>query len=167
MFRLRSRRMSPRAMRWILNLFPPLLFQRVRVLEIGDDFRSCRVRVKRSILTRNLHGTTFGGTIFAAADSPLPVLMWQIFAHRGLKVESWLQAGEIRYDKPAATDLFLDFVLTDEEVEEAAAELKERGRFRRRHEILAKDRTGEVCARITMEIYVRLPRDDQGGLSAF
>ncbi|MDP6955127.1 MAG: YiiD C-terminal domain-containing protein, partial [Planctomycetota bacterium] len=116
---------------------------------------------------RNLHGTTFGGTIFSAADSPLPVMFWQIFAHRGIQVESWLQAAEIHYEKPAATHLLMDISLSAEEVEAAAAELEERGRFRRRHEILAKDKSGQVCARVTVESYVRLPRLDSGGLSAF
>ncbi|HJO26915.1 MAG: DUF4442 domain-containing protein [Planctomycetes bacterium] len=164
---LRSRTLSPRAIKWILNVFPPLFFQRIRVREISDDFMSCRVVIKRSLLTRNLHGTTFGGTIFSAADSPLPIMLWQIFAHRGIQVESWLQAGEIHYDHPAATDLLLDFTLTEEEIAEAAAELEERGRFRRRHEILARDRNGQVCARVTMESYIRLPRGSDGGLSAF
>ncbi|HIG10017.1 MAG: YiiD C-terminal domain-containing protein [bacterium] len=164
---LSSRTLSPRMLKRVLNCFPPLIFQRIKILEIGPEFQSCRVRIARSLLTRNLHGTTFGGTLFSAADSPLPVLLWQIFAHRGIQVESWLQSGQIRYEKPAASDLFLEFRLSDEEIEAAATELQERGRFRRSHELTATDEAGVVYARICVEAYVRLSREENGGLSAF
>jgi acyl-coenzyme A thioesterase PaaI-like protein len=164
---LRSRKLSPRAMKWLLNLFPPLLFQRIKILEVGSDFQSCRVRVKRSIWTRNLHGTTFGGTIYSAADSPLPILYWQLFAHRGLQVESWLQAGQIRYEKPAATELILEFRLSDEDVAWATEELEAQGRFRQSIDVEAVDSDGSICARITMEAYVRIARDEQGAHAAF
>lgn len=154
-------------MKWLLNLFPPLWFQRIKILEVGEDFQSCRVRVRRSLMTRNLHGTTFGGTIYSAADSPLPILYWQLFAHRGLEVESWLQAGRVRYEKPAATDLILDFRLTDEEVAWATGELERQGRFRHEIDVEAVDRDGAVCARISMEAYVRKARDEGGAHAAF
>lgn len=154
-------------MKWMLNLFPPLLFQRIKILEVGQDFQSCRVRVKRSIWTRNLHGTTFGGTIYSAADSPLPMLYWQIFAQRGLRVESWLQAGQIRYVKPAASELILEFRLSDEDVAWASAELESKGRFRQSIQVQAVDRGGDPCAQITMEAYVRLARDKSKNQPAF
>ena len=165
--RLQSRKLSPWAMKWMLNLFPPLLFQRIKILEFSADFQYCRVRVKRSIWTRNLHGTTFGGTIYSAADSPLPMLYWQIFAQRGLQVESWLQAGRIRYEKPAATELILEFRLSDEQVAWATGELETNGRFRQSLDVQAVDQSGAVCAQITMEAYVRLPRDKRGAPAAF
>jgi acyl-coenzyme A thioesterase PaaI-like protein len=167
MSRLQNRKLSPWAMKWMLNLFPPLLFQRIKILEVSQDFQYCRVRVKRSIWTRNLHGTTFGGTIYSAADSPLPMLYWQLFAQRGLQVESWLQAGKIRYEKPAATELILEFRLSDEDVAWATAELESKGRFRQSIDIQAVDLNGTTCARISMEAYVRLARDEQGAHAAF
>lgn len=161
------RKLSPRAMKWMLNLFPALFLQRIKMLHVGADFQSCRVRVRRSLLTRNLHGTIFGGTIYSAADAPLPMLYWQLFAHRGLRVESWLQAGQIRYEKPAATELILDFRLTDEQVAWATNELTTNGRFRQSLAVEATDPSGAVCARITMEAYVRLAPDKQGSPAAF
>ncbi len=51
--------LSERQGKWMLNLYPPLLFQRIRVVRIGPGFRSGQVRVGHGLLTRNLHGTTF------------------------------------------------------------------------------------------------------------
>jgi acyl-coenzyme A thioesterase PaaI-like protein len=153
--------------RWLLNLYPPLLFNRVRILEIGAGFRSCRVRVARSLWTRNLHGTTFGGTIFSAADPFYAVMYWQIFARRGQRIQAWLKSARIRYRKPAATALILDFALELEEIERAAAGLAAQGRYTATYSTEAVDRDGAVCAEIETEVYLRLPRPDQPEVSAF
>lgn len=76
-------RFTPRRMRRLLNLYPPFLFQRVRIARIAEGFLACDVRVKKSFLTRNLQGTTFGGTIYSAADPIYALLLWQAVAHRG------------------------------------------------------------------------------------
>ena len=153
--------------RWLLNLYPPLLFNRVRIVEIGEGFRSCRVRVARSLWTRNLHGSTFGGTIFSAADPFYAVMYWQIFARRGQRIQVWLKSANIRYRKPAASALTLDFVLGNDEIERAAAGLEGQGRHTATHRTEAVDRDGDVCAEIETEVYLRLLRADQREVSAF
>lgn len=95
------RRWSPRGTRWLLSLYPPFLFQGIRVVELDPRFSYCRLRVARSWLTRNLYGTTFGGTIFSAADPIHAVLYWQRFARRGERVQTWLRSATIRYMRAA------------------------------------------------------------------
>jgi len=151
----------------MLSLYPPLFFQRVRVVAIEPGFRACRVRVERSLLTRNLNGTTFGGSIFSAADPNYAVMYWQIFARRGEVVQSWLKSAAIRYRKPAATALTLEFRLDEPEIEAAAADLREAGRFDRSYLVEAVDRTGEVCARVETLVHVRYPGSGQREVSGF
>jgi len=153
--------------KWMLNLYPPLLFHRVRVVEFGPDFQTCRVEVVRSRLTRNLQGTTFGGTIFCAADPIYAIMYWQIFAHRGQRVQAWLKSATIRYLKPAASTLTLEFRLSEDQVAEAAAALEEEGRFARAYSVDAVDRSGNICASAETEVYIRRPRAGQKELSAF
>lgn len=159
--------LSERRGRWILNYFPPLFFNRIRVIEIEPGFRACKVRVVRSLLTRNLHGTTFGGTIFTAADPYYAVMYWQVLARRGYRVQAWLRRASIEYHHPAATSLTLEFRLSDEEIAAAAAALDERGRYRKRHVVEALDRDGRVCATVETEVYLRLPGAAQEEVSAF
>lgn len=52
----------------MLNLYPPMFFMRARVTHLAEDFSRCTVVVRRSLLTRNLHGSTFGGAVFSGAD---------------------------------------------------------------------------------------------------
>jgi acyl-coenzyme A thioesterase PaaI-like protein len=159
--------LSERQARWILNLFPPLLFNRIRVLSIEPGFRACRVRIARSLLTRNLNGSTFGGTIFSAADPYYAVMYWQVLARMGYRVQAWLSRATIEYRRPAATALTLEFRLGDDDVRRAVEGLQGEGRFRRLHVTDAVDRHGRTCASIETEVYLRLPRQAQKDVSAF
>ena len=159
--------LSERQGKWLLSLYPTLLFSRIRITRVGPGFRSCTVRIARSLITRNLNGTTFGGTIFSAADPFYAVMYWQIFARRGIRVQTWLKSARIEYLKPAATALTLEFALTDEDVARAVRQLEREGRFIRSHSVEAVDRRGDPCAVIETEVYLRLPRADQREGSTF
>ena len=163
----RPRRLSERQGKWLMNLFPPLLFGGVRVLAFGPGFRTCRVRVARSLLTRNLEGSMFGGTIFSAADPFYAIMYWQILARRGVRIQAWLKRASIAYLKPAATALTLDFSLSNEDVEAAVSALEAGGRFERSFHIRAVDRNGVVCAEVETLVHLRLPREGQREVSAF
>ncbi len=163
----RARVLGERRGRWLLNFYPPFLFNRVRVLEIGPGFRLCRVSVRRSLLTRNLQGTTFGGTIFSAADPFYPVMYWQVFSRLGVVVHAWLRSAKIRYTKPARSALSLRFELTDEDVAQARDALERDGRYACWHTTEATDRDGAVCAVAETEVYLRVPGESQRGSSAF
>ena len=169
---MRPKRAAPRVIserrgKLLLNLFPPFLFGRIRVVSIGAGFRSCRVSVRPSLLTRNLQGTMFGGTIFSAADPFHALLYWQVFAHRGLRVQVWLKSAHIEYRRPAASALTFDFVLSDADIREAEEALDRDGRFARVHRTEAIDEQGRICAVVDTEVYLRVPRDERQGASAF
>ena len=163
---------SPRAWseRWFklaLNLYPPFLFGRTRIVRVGRDFRSCTVRVKPSFLTRNLQGSIFGGTIFSAADPFHAMLLWQVLAHRGLRVQAWLRSAQIEYRRPAASALTFEFELSEEDIEEAQAGLDREGRFVKTFRAEAIDRDGKLCAVVHTEVYLRRPREQQRDTTGF
>lgn len=151
------RALSPRVLRLLLNLYPPFVANRVRVRSVTPDFRAATLHVRQSLFTRNLSGTTFGGSIFAAADPMHAVLYWQIFAHEGTRLRIWLRSSSVRYLKPARGTLELRFRVGDDELAAARAALAADGRWIGRHRIEARDRTGEVCARFDNEVYLGLP----------
>ena len=57
--------------------------------------------------------------------------------------------------------------LSDEDVEQAIADLEAGGRHARLHTTRAIDELGTVCAEIDTEVYLRIPREDQKETSAF
>lgn len=161
------RTLKPWQLRWILNWFPPLLFQRIRVREISADFLLVRLRAKHSLWNRNLNGTIYGGTIYSAADPIFPVMYWQALAHRGYALQTWLMATEARFLKPGASHLDFTFRLTAADIDSAEEELQRRGKAVRTHSVQAVDQHGAICAEFQLVSYLRLLRSGDKELSGF
>lgn len=155
-------------MRWMLRLFPPIWFQRIVPTHFSQDYLTARVRVRRSLLTRNLNGTTFGGTIYAAADPIFALMYWQALARRGVATRTWLLAARVQYRKPATTSLALDFCLVAADLDAAEQELRQRGKSVRIHRVEARDEHGAVCAELELVTFLRLlGAAERPALSAF
>jgi acyl-coenzyme A thioesterase PaaI-like protein len=77
--------------KWLMNLYPPLLINRISVKSISSDYKLVEVQVKKSLLNRNLQKTIFGGAIFSAADPFHALMYWQIFRLKGIHCEAWLK----------------------------------------------------------------------------
>ncbi len=163
----RPRTVSARRMRRLFNLYPPFLFQRIKCLRVAEDFRAIDLRVRRSWLNRNHNGTIFGGTIYAAFDPVLPVMYWQCLLKRGIELQAWLMAGEVRFLKPAAGELFLEFRLTEADLDAAESELAARGKAIRAHEVQALDADGTCCAVAEVVTYLRPLRRGDETLAGF
>jgi acyl-coenzyme A thioesterase PaaI-like protein len=159
--------LKPWQMRLMLNWYPPLLFQRIKVRGISTDFLHVRMRVRKSIWNRNLNGTIFGGTIYSGADPIFPVMYWQALERRGMALQTWLMATTARFKKPGATHLDFDFRLTAEDIDSAEEELLRRGKAVRTHTVAAVDLDGTVCAEFELVSYLRLLRSGDKDLSGF
>jgi acyl-coenzyme A thioesterase PaaI-like protein len=160
------RRFRAGTLRRLLSLYPPFLFQRIRVISISDDFRRSTVRVSPSLLNRNLNGTIFGGTIFSAADPMYAVMLWQLLARRESNARVWLRRGRVRYVAPAASALTLRFELSEQDLEAVLGGLGQHGRYDARFTTEAVDARGGVCAVIETEVAVRV-REAGDGPSGF
>jgi acyl-coenzyme A thioesterase PaaI-like protein len=65
---------SPRLLRWGMNVWPPLAGAGIRVRRIAPDFREVVVEMRLRRFNRNAFGTHFGGSLYAMTD-PFFVLM--------------------------------------------------------------------------------------------
>lgn len=139
----------------MLNLFPPFSLQGIRVRSVGPDFRSCTVAVRRSLLSRNLHGSTFGGTLFAAADPIYPVLLWQSLLRRNLEVEAWLESASIEYAAPARGTVLMHFEIESTLLDAAEQALLATNRFSHSFNIRGVDEQGTLCVAIESKVYLR------------
>lgn len=156
--------------RWgklFLNAYPPFLFNRIKILSISKGYRACRVRIKKSFLNRNMNGTIFGGSLFSASDPFYAILYWQIFERKGYKVQTWLKSAEIHYMRPADQDLYLDFQITEDHINNAEESLNTIGKYKFTHEVKYKSKDGDVYVLSKTEVYVRLTKEQQKPLSGF
>jgi len=143
------------AIQFVLNIFPPLLFNRIVLKEISDDFMQMRVVIRRALFNINFHKTIFGGTIFSACDPYFPTMYYHIFANKKRKLIVWLKSAEIQYLRPADTSLKLHFKITKEDIALAEKELDKKGKFEMLHEVEAISKKGIVCAKAKMLVYLR------------
>ena len=147
---------SARAMRRILNLWPPFLFAGIRVLEMSDDFRHARVVLRRRWHNRNYVGTQFGGSLFAMTDP-----FWMIMTLRCLGDDYivWDKAAEIEFVAPGREDVYAEFHVDDAMLDEIRAATAAGEKYLRWCETVVATRTGEVIARVRKQLYVRRKRE--------
>ena len=63
-----ARSLSPRLLRFVLNLYPPFLGAGIRVVDIAPDFLRAAVEMPLRWYNRNFVGTHFGGSLYAMTD---------------------------------------------------------------------------------------------------
>lgn len=153
------KKISPRNAKILLNLYPPFIFNRIKIQSISKDFTEVKVKIKKSIWNKNMAGTIFGGTLFSAADPFIAVMYWQIFSIRfNKKIIVWLKSAEIVYKKPADTDMFLYFKIDEEEILLAKKDLEEKGKHVSEYFVDLKNKQDEVCAIVKLNSYLGNPR---------
>ena len=141
--------------KFILNIFPPLLFNRIVLKEISDDFLEMKVILRKTLFNINFHKTIFGGSIFSACDPYFPTMYYHIFAKRNRKLIVWLKSAEIQYLKPANSNLKLHFKISNEDIQLAENTLNQKGKFEIWHTVEAINTKGAVCAKARMQVYLR------------
>jgi hypothetical protein len=142
--------------RWVFNLFPAFRGTGARVEYVDPEMREVRVRLPLHWRTRNLVGTIFDGSMYAAVD-PFYALMQSL----GPDYVVWDKAAVIHYRRLGRTTLYAWFTLGDEEIrgireELAAGDTSGRGSVDRVYQVELTDAAGEVHAVIEKTLYVRL-----------
>jgi len=146
---------SPRKLRLYLNFYPPLFFQRAKVTEVDPNYRWLKVRLKRSLLNRNLNGSAFGGSIYSAGDPWYPILYWQALAREGIAIQGWLKASTVDYKKPARSNLIYEFRIAEDDLDRARDRLNRFGYSVHTNTVDAIDAEGDVCATMECVSYLR------------
>lgn len=139
----------------ILNLFPPLLFNRIILKEISDDFMEMKVVLRKTLFNINFHKTIFGGSIFSACDPYFPTMYYHIFSKKRRKLIIWLKSAEIEYLKPANSTLRFHFIITKKDIKTVEDALNEKGKSEILHTVEGINQEGVICAIARMNIYLR------------
>ena len=149
---MRRSRLNARALRRILNLWPPFLFSGIRVAEIADDWRHARVELRMRPWNRNYVGTHFGGSLFAMTD---PFWMVLVMHALGRDYIVWDKAGEIEFIKPGRGTVSARFDLDDGVLDAIRSATAEGDKHLRWFETDVVDAAGDPVARVRKQLYVR------------
>ena len=149
-------RLSPGALRRVLNLWPPFLFSGIHVARIAGDWRSARVELRSRPWNRNYVGVHFGGNLFAMTDP-----FWMLLTLHALGDDYivWDQAGGIEFLKPGRGTVHASFQLDDAVLAQLRAATAGGAKHLHWFETDVVDESGEVVARVRKQLYVRRKRD--------
>jgi len=139
--------------RRLMNLWPPFLFNAIRVQSISDDFREATVVLRRRPWNRNYVGSQFGGNLFAMTD---PFWMLLVMHQLGDDYYVWDKAGAIDFVAPGREDVHARFRLEPAVVDELRAAAAGGDKVLRWFEADVVTASGAVIARVRKQIYVRL-----------
>ena len=146
---------SETTLKWALNFYPPLLFQRIWVRKFHLGFLGVDVKISNSLLNRNYNGSIFGGSIFSATDPFYAVIFDQLMQRRGFKVRVWLKSASIQYLKPGKSTLYFTLKISEEMINDAEECLRKNTKFIKSYPINLYNKKGELCAFVMNEVYLR------------
>lgn len=140
-------------MRWRFNWYPAYRGTGARVVYIAEDLLELRIRLPLNRATRNLHGSIYGGSIYAAVD-PLHAVM--LARHLGPDFHVWMKAARIEFRRPGRTDLYATARLDPAEIAAIRAALDQTPKLDRDFTIALTDLAGTtVAAQVTTTIHIR------------
>lgn len=157
-------RRSPRLSRLLFNAWPCIRGTGTRVTYIAPDWSELHVRLPLSWRTRNYVGTTFGGSMYAAVD---PFLMLMLIERLGPGYVVWDKSAAIRFRRPGRGTLHATFTIDDDDLDSLRREVDAAGgRVDRTWTIDLVDADGVVHARVDKVLYVATRQSDQARRAA-
>lgn len=149
---LKKRSLSARAVRFLLNIYPPFLGAGIRVVHLSEDFRTAEVRMRLRFYNQNYFGTHFGGSLYAMTN-PLYVLMLSNIL--GPEYTVWDTAATVEYLKPGRGTVSALFALGDERLAQIRDATASGARLESVYPIEVTDTEGTLVARVAQTLYIR------------
>jgi acyl-coenzyme A thioesterase PaaI-like protein len=157
MSRFPTKNLSMRAStsRRLLNLWPPFLFNAIRLQSLSNDYSEATVVLRLRPWNRNYVKSQFGGNLFAMVDP-----FWTLLAMHQLGNDYyvWDKAGSIDFVAPGYEDVYAHFKLEPAVVEELRNAAAGGEKVLRWFETEVKTASGKLIAIVRKQIYVRLKR---------
>ena len=132
------------------NFFPAFRATGARVIYFSEDRRKLRIKLPLNFRTRNIHGTLFGGAMYAATD-PLYAILVKVALGPGYVI--WDKAGAIRYKKPGRSTLYAECSLSDAQVASLRRRLEAESSVDLNYEIELMDERGVIHAVVQKTLY--------------
>ena len=139
-------------LRWRFNRYPAYRQSGARVVRIAEDFREITVRLPLNRTTKNLHGTIYGGAMYAAID-PLHAVI--IATHLGPDYHVWMKSAQIDFRRPGRLDLYAHAKVSQRELDEIREALRHTAKLDRVFTLNLADEAGEIAAHFTLTVHIK------------
>jgi len=133
------------------NFYPAIRRTGCRVSQISADLREITVKLPLNWKTRNLNGSLFGGSMFAATD---PFYMSMLYFNLGDDYVVWDKGGTIRFKRPALSTLTVQFTIDEAELTEIHQLLAITPEITRTYPLQLINQKGDICAEVERIVYI-------------
>ena len=147
-----SESLKTRLLRFAFNFYPCYRRTGARLIYAADDYSEVRVKLPLNWRTRGYWGTLFGGSMYAAID---PVLLVMLARRLGPDYVVWDKSATIEFKKPGRSTLYARFRLEDAEGAELRRTIERDGKVERTWPIELTDAEGVVHATFTKTLHLR------------
>ncbi|WP_264875034.1 DUF4442 domain-containing protein [Vibrio agarivorans] len=147
---------KPAVVRFALNIWPPFWGAGIKILSISEDFRQVKMRLKLRWWNKNANRTQYGGSMFSLTD---PVYALMLMGILGPEYYVWDKEASINFIKPGATNLYADFELSQQQLDEIWALTAAGEKCFPEFVVYIKNHSGEVVAEVERKLYIRKKPD--------
>lgn len=143
---------NPEALRAFFNTMPCFAGSGGRIDRISDDLKEVVVTVPLNEKTRNVVGTIYGGSMYAASDALYLILLWYQLGPEYFLLD---RSSKVEYKRPGVGDVSARCLISDKELLEIKAALEDRLSYTRSYVVEFVDAADKLCCRIEKEVYIR------------
>lgn len=147
----RKESFKTRRYRFFMNWYPMFFGTGGKIVFWSHDSHEIHLKLRLSLWTRNLVGTMFGGSMFAAAD---PFYMVMLTYCLGREYVVWDKSASIRFRRPGKSTLYAKFELSDELLESFKKQVAEKGEIEHTFTIQWLNTEGVVHAESERNCYI-------------
>lgn len=144
--------MKASRLKFLFNIYPPLLGAGIHVNKISADFRELQVQMKLRWYNRNYVKTHFGGSLFSMTD---PFIMTMLINILGRDYIVWDKSSCIEFVKPGIGTVYAKFIITDEQIENILKNTVEGKKYYPEFQVNVTDEKEEIVAKVRKIEYVR------------
>lgn len=144
--------MSPRLMRFILNIYPPYLGAGVKVHKIAENWKYTEVSMPLRWYNRNAVRTHFGGSLYSMVD---PHLMLMLMGILGENYIVWDKAAQIEFLRPGQGRVSARLEISDDKLNEILTTLESKRKVTPTFFVEVVDNKAKTIAKIMKTLYVR------------
>ena len=145
-------KLSPKQLKFLLNIYGPYFGAGVKVESISPDWRETRVSMKLRWYNRNAVGTQFGGSLYSMID---PHLMLMLMRLLGKQYIVWDKAAEIEFVNPGKGMVRSTLAINDEEIQKIRQQTESGDSYHPEFDVQIFGEDNELVARVRKVLYVR------------
>src|SRR5699024_6274301 len=145
-------RIGPKFLQRFMRIWPPYLGAGIKPEYIAEDASRSIVTHKPNILTRNLVGTAFGGTMLSMTD---PFFMFAGVYGLGKEYLVWDVGVEAKFVKPGRGKITADMQVADETWDLIKRKTANGEKYLHWFDVEITDAHGDVVAIIRRQVYFR------------